>query len=250
MFITALCPTLRRPKLIANTLALWRDQDYPLELRRLIILDDGGTYHSQAIESLSVDLFCTDEAFPTLPNKYNFMWRRLAPAQTDAFAIWEDDDLYLPGYLSGHVEALKTHRLSKPEYILTDHGQPGRLQRDHAVGRLHSSMTFHKSLIQDVGGWIDTPSPDFDLQLIAKFTEETAIKDPWPGTPGQFIYAWHTDHPHGQHFMHEGSGWWEEARKALLALTKTEGPIHCPLPEYDKRTLQLLKAYKELAKHD
>ena len=42
-----LCPTYRRPKLLAELLGYWEAEDYPPELRRLFILDDGATFEAQ-----------------------------------------------------------------------------------------------------------------------------------------------------------------------------------------------------------
>ena len=45
--IAALCPAYRRPKLLAEMLECWKAQDHAAELRRLFILDDGGTFEPQ-----------------------------------------------------------------------------------------------------------------------------------------------------------------------------------------------------------
>ena len=39
-FVSCLCPTYRRPQMMANTIPCFITQDYPADRRELIILDD------------------------------------------------------------------------------------------------------------------------------------------------------------------------------------------------------------------
>lgn len=237
MFITALCPTYRCPALVQNVLALWNLQDYPVEQRRLIILDDGGTFIPQKNEEEGWELYCIEDRIESLPAKYNMMWQFLAPPETEAFAVWEHDDIYLPRYLSLHAAALQTHGVSKPAHILTDY--PGHLQLESGEGRMHSSMAFRKEILEAVGGWTETKRPDFDLQMVAKIQIAGSTRDPWFDRPGQFIYGWHTSHPHAQNAMRgDDAGWYE--RSANL-YQKVETAIETVVPLLDERTTKLIK---------
>src|SRR5690606_23546913 len=68
-FVVALCPTFRHPDLLANSVALWKRQDYPLDRRRLVILDDAGTFDPQ--RGPGWELHAAPGRFPSLPAKYN-----------------------------------------------------------------------------------------------------------------------------------------------------------------------------------
>ena len=46
-FLSCLCPTFRRPKLLANAIACFETQDYPPERRELIVLDDAAQYPTE-----------------------------------------------------------------------------------------------------------------------------------------------------------------------------------------------------------
>jgi hypothetical protein len=211
--ITALCPTYRHPTLLAESLELWNRQSYPLADRTLIICDDGGTFHSQAGEGWG--LVAASPRFPSLPAKYNYLLS-LAPPDTDAFLVWEDDDVYLPDYITKHVECLQNHDLSKPSVILTDYTGTVRAETGH--GRFHSSLAIRKSLMERVGGWPDTKRADFDLQMIQRL-QSAALSQGTPWTTAmrcQYVMAWHTGAAHGQWCHHSGPGdelWYDRAEQ-------------------------------------
>ena len=87
MFITALCPTYRRPKLLANAIAQFQAQDHPD--KEMIILDDAQQILEQSGENWR--LYSAAARYPSLPEKYAAMIA-LADPRTEAFVIWEDDD--------------------------------------------------------------------------------------------------------------------------------------------------------------
>jgi hypothetical protein len=211
MFITALCPTYRHPALVANTLWLWEQQSYPADRRFLLILDDGGTFEPQLGPNWRIR--CTDQRFPSITAKYNAMVR-LAPRETEAFVVWEDDDVYAPGYLSVHTRVLTVHELSKPSQVLSDY--PGEIVVEHAAGRFHSSLAFRPELLERVNGWPATKRADFDQQLIASlFRAAKSTGDPCDYGVMPYIYRWHTGHPHGQGTMRspDDETWWDRVHR-------------------------------------
>jgi hypothetical protein len=190
MKLTALCPTYRRPELLANSLALWQRQTYTD--CRLIILDDGGSFAPE--RGPNWELVGVPDRYPSLPAKYNALLA-LAP-DSDAYLVWEDDDIYLPEYVALHAACLEQHELSKPTQIWSDY--TGRPAIESAAGRFHSTLGFRRSLIERLGGWPDTRRADFDLQLIAALEREAKSI----GDPGNaFCYGWHTGQQHGQSTM-------------------------------------------------
>ena len=254
--VTALCPTFRHPKLLANSVALWKLQDYPLEKRRLIILDDGQTFGP--CSEPGWDLHSLPIRCRSISEKYNYMLDMMGP--TDIVLVWEDDDLYLPGYVSAHVSAIlgnprhcdteETGELqsfidyrnmaeySKPSRVLSDY--PGKIIEENAAGRFHSSIAFTADLILRLGGWPDTRRADFDQQLMSKLASEAnKIVDPWPTGPIPFIYRWHSGAAHCQSTMDRGPGdetWWDRAEQSY-AKVPFVGKLEPKLDEFTERVL-------------
>lgn len=216
-FIVALCPTFRHPEQLANSLHLWNQQTYPAHRRHLVILDDAGTFCEQHGPNWS--LYADAQRAPTLPAKYNRLLElgrhpRSLPhnQQVDAYAVWEDDDIYLPGYLAAHASVLQTCELSKPTRIWTDY-KKGEVIEESGAGRFHSSLAFRADLIHRVGGWPPTKRADFDLQTIALLTKH-AVTQGDPGL-GHYVYAWHTGGAHGQWCMSgpNDESWYDDAAR-------------------------------------
>src|SRR3990172_936495 len=206
MHVTAICPTYRHPKLLANSLALWLLQDYDPAQRQLVILDDAQTFDNQYGDTWqlrSLGKRCT-----SITQKYNMLLDMMG--KTEAVIVWEDDDTYLPDYVSKHVAALQKGDYSKPSRVLSDY--TGKLVEENAAVRFHSSIAFTDELIFRVGSWPDTKRADFDQQLMSKLTKYAGKQvDPWPTGPIPFVYRWHTGAAHGQNTMQgpDDETWWD-----------------------------------------
>ena len=100
-FVSCLCPTYHRPKLLANAVACFLAQDYPAERRELIIVDDAQEFAPQIGQGWQ--LVSLSRRFQSLPEKYNAL---AGLAEGEVFVVWEDDDIYLPHHISAHVNAL------------------------------------------------------------------------------------------------------------------------------------------------
>lgn len=242
MFLTALCPTFRHPRLLANSLALWNAQDHPADQRHLLILDDGGTFDTQRGEGFTV-VSC-ESRFPSLPAKYNALLEfatsgTLGTPKPDGILIWEDDDVYLPGYASAHAAALTKGPFSKPPSVWCD--ASGQLAIEKCRGKFHSNMAFSSELITSLGGWPKTDRADFDLQLIGALNKKAgAPVDTWPDDAASplFVYAWHTGEAHCQ-WTHKGPGdetWYQRAEQSYKKVPYV-GKLE---PKYDERTIKML----------
>lgn len=202
-FVVALCPTFRRPKCLANSLWLWEHQTYPADRRFLIIADDGGTWPSQVGNNWKLESY--QERFTHFPHKYNAL-ASLAPPETDAFLIWEDDDVYLPRYVEAHSNVLLEHEFSKSKRVFSNY--PGHLDMEDADGRFFSSIGFRKSLLDRLGGFGNTLHADYDQQFLSKVRSSgCSVGDPWSDATiqsCQFVYGWQTGHPHSQSTMKGG----------------------------------------------
>lgn len=233
MFITALCPSYKRPSLLQNSLALWERQVERGEAE-LFILEDSGIYGSQKGEGWT--LMSSGYRYPSLPEKYNAMLEHADP-RTEAFVVWEDDDIYLPFYIKCYREAFMAGaELVKPAVVISDYNN--FLEYEKADGRFHASLGFTRELAQRVGGWPKTKRADFDQQFIRILQDEAGVicTAPFEGqSPDSgYIFSWHTGHHHGQHSMRgaDDEGWYSESAKRypdLQYIGKLE-------PEMDTRT--------------
>jgi len=174
-FVSCLCPTYKRPQLLANAVACFQTQDYegPMEL---VVLDDAGTiqgfvYKNELArgspERCSL-LFSVPHRFPSLPCKYNWLARG---SQGSILVVWEDDDIYLPWHVSCHVETLRVTngQWSKPYIIGSTY--PGHLVEESSAGRFHGSMAITRKAFNETGGWPETDSRDYDMQMFKKLTD-------------------------------------------------------------------------------
>ncbi|MCY2987862.1 MAG: glycosyltransferase family A protein [Planctomycetota bacterium] len=185
--IACLCPTYGRPQLVRNSLACFLQQHYPEEQRRLFILDDGDQIASQSGTCWQV--FSTPNRYPSMSAKYAELLRLADAWGADAYAVWDDDDLYFPWHLSAAAWAMSDgHKWSYPQWVMSDGG--GQLQPEKTGGNLHGSIVISKDLMREVGGWPDTHRADFDLQMIGNL-----LKTAEPGRPDyefapSYMFRW------------------------------------------------------------
>jgi hypothetical protein len=100
-WVTCVCPTFGRFSLLQDVVTCFLEQDYPK--KRLLILNDAKVpLRYEGPES--VVIHNTTEMFANLGLKRQAM---LQMADTELIAHWDDDDLYLPWYLSRSVAALQ-----------------------------------------------------------------------------------------------------------------------------------------------
>jgi hypothetical protein len=249
MFITALCPTYRRPALVANTLWLWEQQTHPADHRHLLIFDDGGTFFdpngdpdSQWQIGKNWAIVSAGARFPSLMAKYNWMMKAPPAASADAILVWDDDDIYLPGYVAAHARCLERYRFSKPSHILSDY--TGRIEMESGAGRFWSSMGIRREVVETAGGFPDTPRADFDQRALSAFSD-IAGKDQcgttWgPEGPHEWVYGWRTGHPHAQHTMSgPGDDQWYHKQAALYQPVQPSASI---TPAQDERTKRIFAA--------
>lgn len=233
-FVSCLCPTFCRPRLLENSLACFLHQDYPLDRRELIVLDDAGQIMPQ--DGTGWRIISTNVRYQSLPEKFNAM---AGMARGDVFIIMEDDDIYLPWHISTHVKALANGGgFSKPSKILSTY--TGRPEIEDATGRFHASIAFTRELFETVGGWPLTKRGDFDQQFIQSLIKATAyygvtrVADPCLIAQPSYVFRWaSTGAYHGQAFMKSGADetWYDRAAEAA----KHE-PVSVLRPAFDQET--------------
>jgi|SRR6185437_954288 len=205
-FVTCLCPTYQRPRLLDKSIQMFLSQDYPADRRELLIFDDSDSAAWLDRDSTLVRYYWFQNRFKSMPEKYNEM---LKLALGDVLVVWDDDDLYKPWHISAHVNTTKYGRFSKPSMVESDY--TGNVELEDASGRFHGSIAFQRG-----PKWPETNSETFDQMMIAKLgmPMDTLSANPNPS----YRFQWHTGHYHMQNAM-GAPGWYEklpEIAKARL----------------------------------
>lgn len=198
--IACICCTFLRPQLLAEAVDGYLRQDYPVDRRELIIVDDAGQYEATAADALAehnVRLVSFPHRIRTLGEKRN-LTAALASPDVDAYAVWDDDDVYLPWHLSQLAAALLAGaQWVRPARVWLDKRQ--RLELKAAGGLFHGAWAFTREAFAAVGGYPFMQSGQ-DQALARRFDQrrlvshcqlaaaEAAGLTAWPG----YVYRWFT----------------------------------------------------------
>lgn len=216
MKIAAICCTYKRPTLLAEAIECFIRQDYPAELRELIVLDDAGQYDPAACDHLpGVKLVTTRHRFRTLGEKRNAC-AALASPDVEAYAVWDDDDIYLPWHLEAMVAVFQAgYRWSLPAEVWID--RRTYLERKPTGGLFHGSWGFTREAFLSVGGYPAMQSGQ-DQALAGRFKKAgirpISPSDTLPSGHGpclrlpSYIYRWYT-YPNARHISALGKDGYE-----------------------------------------
>lgn len=227
-FISCLCPTWRRPELLANAIKCFLEQDYPSDRCELIVLDDADqlqTFHCliECDGSGMWEIISVPRRFNSLSEKYNAL---AGMARGDVLAVWEDDDIYLSHHLSTIAKNIEGRAWAKPDCVRSLY--TGHSEIEDALGRFHASMALTREAFIRSRGWPITTELNFDQQMFARLAVlgDGIYKTDDPS----YIFRWgSTRSYHGQGL---GDGWWD---KAANQGDMREGPITV-VPKFDEET--------------
>jgi glycosyltransferase involved in cell wall biosynthesis len=99
--LSVCCCTWNRPQMLGELIYSYLIQDYPPELRELIILDDGGQYENEKGDGWQLISF--PRRFGSLGEKRNTCVSLTHP-KSKFIVIADDDDIYLPHWLYSHAK--------------------------------------------------------------------------------------------------------------------------------------------------
>lgn len=218
MKIAAICCTYKRPTLLAEAIECFMRQDYPAQLRELIVLDDAGQYGSQRgpgwqIVSLPI-------RFRTLGEKRNAS-AALISADVDAYCVWDDDDIYLPWHMIAAAKALADADYTIPTVIYND--KRNRLERKANQYLFHGAWAFRREAFNRVGGYPFIQSGQ-DQGLLRRFKDAKLRRaDPirFDSRPS-YVYRWYTAHSH--HISALGQDGYERLGRMAAGRTATITP--------------------------
>lgn len=241
MNLLCLMPTYgRRWQMLENSLACFTSQGYPCASRGLLIYDDLGTLRRVVNLQTGISLMVTGRREPSISHKYEKM-REVAGDWPDVFAVWDDDDIYLPHHLESVASAVSDgFEWCKPSRILSTYGcRPGETIEESAAGRFHGSIAVTRRLLERVGGWPLTTRADFDQQMIRRLTEAAPCGDTLDYGPISYVYRWQDSgggHCSGLMRSPDNEDWYARYQPDSREL------IDNLLPRYDGITSQILSA--------
>lgn len=123
-------------------------QDYPRELRELVILDDAGQYENQAGDGWR--LVSIPSRFRSLGEKRNAC-AALASPDVEGFLVADDDDIYLPHWFRTQAESLQKADWSRPGLVLVEHNDG--LRECDTGGLYHGGWAFRREAFYRVRGY-------------------------------------------------------------------------------------------------
>jgi glycosyltransferase involved in cell wall biosynthesis len=184
--IACLCVTYRRPRRLAEAIACFERQDYPERRRELVILDDAGQY--APLSGPGWHLTSIARRVRTLGEKRNAA-AALASPDADAYAVWDDDDIYMPWHLSSVARALGKREWSVPAVVFRE--TFGRLELHANEARyFHGGWGFSRELFERAGGYPFAQAGE-DQALRGRFEAAGAVPaDSSAGVDPSYIYRW------------------------------------------------------------
>ena len=214
MKIAAICCTYNRPEQLAEAIESFERQTYPLDKREMIVLDDAGQYEPQC--GPGWQLVTTTKRFRTLGEKRNAS-AALASADVDAYAVWDDDDIYLPDHLEAMAHVFESGApWSLPEKVWID--RRSHLERKRTNHLFHGAWGFTREAFLSVNGYPAMQSGQ-DQALAARLCR-AGIRPVSSTAEPTYIYRWHT-YPTARHLSAMGQGGYE--RRAEEKVERLQG---------------------------
>jgi hypothetical protein len=190
--------------------------------------------------------------YPSMPHKYAALvkWAE-QEYQPDIYVLWDDDDIYLPLYISDHVDALEHGLWSHPSHVYSLY--TGKVEAESAKGRFWAAGAFRKEAYDQLGGLLGVMPrgvnkseelipgdrrADFDQRFLAALNKLEPPQEPNRPSP-TFIYRWgSTLALHSSAFGRspEDESWYERYGKQTI--TK----VHEFSPELDYETKTILQS--------
>jgi len=184
-----------RVKCLEEAIQCFLDQDYPGP-KELVIVNDlpEQTLHCDHPE---IKIYNMKKRFPTLGEKCNY---NVEKTVGEILVVWDDDDIYLPNYISELNKLLLNHNgngLMYPQNILQWHKHtPEKIIKNYRS--TSSARQFFRDMFEDVGGYRSLSyKHDCDLEhrCRAKYGSSPIIKCD-PEDSGFLWGSANNGHPH------------------------------------------------------
>ena len=209
--ILCLCPTYRQPERLKESIACFLHQYYPAANRRLLVVDTAMEILPQKIHR-EWTLLNRTERSPSLPQLHDEMiglgqkvfnkqvtrdeyhnGKKIATEMIleewvpEAYVLWNEDSLYLSGYLGAVARSLGSYKWSMSNSYLVARNVKGKPLVTTAEGQtFNGSLAFRHEFITGLGGFAEILSPkvraaNYGNRIVRAFGEVT------PGYPLQTV---------------------------------------------------------------
>lgn len=241
MHIACLMPTYgRRASLLNNSIACFCHQSYGN--RSLWIYDDLGTLIGARCDMPGVYILARTNRSHDIGSKYNELvdhMRNVCGDSVDAFAVWDDDDVYGPDYLFSHALAIEHIDWSKPSRIVSAYHSPP--MEEPGDGRFHGSIVVRASAVKRTP-WVETRRATFDQEYIAALSKNHGPPaDPCVNGPPQYVYRWQTSGGGHCSGLMGSDDWYEKYQP------DSREPINELKAEFDDNTRTILQSLFQCA---
>ena len=259
MNLTAICCTYNRPRLLGRVIECFQRQDYPIEKRRLVILDDCGQYHSQSGPGWVLHSY--KDRWHSLGAKRNasVMAAIADRPDTDGLLVCDDDDLYLPWWFSACAAALERAEWCRPSLVLRE--SPGGFREEPTQGIFHGGWALRRDTFARIGMYDPNLSGDEDKELRLRL-ERLGISQADPmdlGFDPYYVYcdntgsdhiSWHGVFPQGYEIVRAKGEiefceqipikWDQEYGQLPVRRIFTVGPVASPAKD-GKQLVQIIR---------
>jgi len=191
MKIACLCATYKRGLLLQNALACFcLQQPSPLAEYGLFILDDAGEFNE--CDESNVFLESTITRYASLPKKYQRLTDTAKEWGADAYAVWDDDDVFLPWHLRQMADAFnRGAEFYRLPHVWSNYAQKrGTVILEPSAGRFHSSWGYTRRLYETAGGYSNSFLCSYDQEFGARLARFDRVPFVDPSYLPSYVYRW------------------------------------------------------------
>ncbi|MEM6258481.1 MAG: glycosyltransferase [Planctomycetota bacterium] len=196
--VSCVTPTYGRPAYVHEVVRMFLEQDYPN--KELVILNDcpGQVFTCQLPGNAGIRIFNMTERYKTLGEKRNAC---IEHARGELIAVWDDDDAYLPWYLSYSVDQIQANQCEIFRGLdFWAYWGSGNLHHNQCVPGWagHPNMLFSKDLWRSIGGYrpVDIGEDSKFFEQIEKEIGQASAPQPVPADDRYFIMRGKSQYPH------------------------------------------------------
>jgi glycosyltransferase involved in cell wall biosynthesis len=187
-FVSCVCPTYGRAPhylhLLEEAVESFVRQDYPLDRRELLVLNDCAA-QELTCDAPGVRVLNLSVRSPSLGGKYN---QGIREAKGELLCTWEDDDISLPNRIS-----LSVRRIGKADYFNPRaywYLHSGGIVHEQNTGYAHNASLFTRAAWERVGGYPQVSGPqdaamDGRLRALGRTVDGPLLPD-----ESYYIYRW------------------------------------------------------------
>jgi len=243
LFICLCAVWNHRQEWTENLMQCFLDQDYEGRAE-LYLIDDRPGHKTEQMHGLvnnadrAIYHIKNIERFPFLMAKYDYgITEAEPPTWVDSHVcVMDDDDLYLPHFLSDHAKVLETEPWSYPSKVYSSYG--GQFRVEDSGGRFWASSAYRLESLRAIGGYGSSVLPVFDQQFLQRMRDQFGGAPKGPDRPG-YVYMWDMsfdDHCSGRMGAQDNS-WYTDTPPTTIS----DGPL---VPRHNEMHEQVMQMYK------